>query len=208
MLNPFHAEFVIFDIETTGLSVMDGDRIIEIAAARVKGGKVIDQYATFVNPKRPLNAEAMKTNGITEKMVKGQPTADIVLPQFLDFVAGSAIVAHNASFDIKFIAYELALYGRRIKDSTIVIDSLKMARALLPQLGSFRLEYLANALGVRVKETHRAMADVELLTQVFHKLLYMTEDHGLADLREVYARFSIEKPLMKFKNKEENMTLF
>lgn len=203
MLDPLNAEFVVFDVETTGLSVTDGDRIIEIAAVRLRQGKILDRFVTFIDPLRPLNPEAMKTNHITAEMVKGAPKAVDILPQFIEFVGSSAVVAHNASFDIKFLAYELSLYGRRMRDDMPVIDNLKMARALLPQLTSFRLEYLANSLGVRVKETHRAMADVELLAEVFHKLLMMTEDHNMRDLRELYTRFTVEKPSFRMRHEEE-----
>ncbi len=203
MLDPLKTEFVVFDVETTGLSVTDGDRIIEIAAARLREGKIIDRFTTFVDPLRALNPEAMKTNHITEKMILGAPKAVDVLPRFVEFVGSTAVVAHNASFDVKFVSYELSLYGRRMREDTPVIDTLKMARALLPQLTSFRLDHLANSLGVRVKETHRAMADVELLAEVFQKLLYMTEDHNLRDLREIYARFTVEKPSFRVRHEEE-----
>jgi DNA polymerase-3 subunit alpha (Gram-positive type) len=203
MIRTTEAEYVVFDVETTGLSVQDGDRIIEIGAVRMRGGKILDTFATFVDPRRPLNPEAMKTNKITEDMIKGAPDAADVLPRFVEFVGGATLVAHNASFDIKFVCYELAVHNRRMREGTPVVDSLKMAREFLPQLNSFRLESLAHALGVKVTETHRALADVQLLADVFQKLLLTGEDFGVYDLRVLLDKFGVEKPTIRLKQAEE-----
>jgi DNA polymerase III epsilon subunit len=194
MLKTLTAEYILFDVETTGLSPLEGDRIIEIAALRLKKGVIAERFTSFVNPCRPLSIGAQEINGITEEMVQDAPTAAEVLPKIIDFAGGACLVAHNASFDIKFLSYELALVGRKLREETPVLDTVRMARAFLPYLASYRLGSLAHSLGVAVTETHRAMADVELLTAIFKKLVLMAGDYNIHQLPELISQFSVEKP--------------
>ncbi|MBI3315139.1 MAG: 3'-5' exonuclease [Candidatus Omnitrophica bacterium] len=191
------AEIVVFDVETTGLFPQDGDRIVEIAAMKVKGGKVVDQFYSLVNPKRPIPAEATQINQITEDMVADAPTADAVLPRLIDFISGGCVAGHNARFDMGFLCYELSLFGRRLKDDTPVVDTLKMAKGLLPYLSSYKLPYLARSLGVSVTRTHRAMADVELTVAVLLRMMEMAADKNADDVGTFLSRFGVEKPLFK-----------
>ena len=131
-------------------------------------------------------------------MVKDAPTSEEFLPQIIDFAGGACLVAHNASFDIKFLAYELALHGRRLREETPVIDTIKMAKGFLPYLSSYRLESLANSLGVTVKGTHRALTDAELTVAVFKRLLLMAGDYNIFQLPDMITRFGVEKPNFKF----------
>ncbi len=207
MLKTLNAEYIIFDVETTGLSPLDGDRILEIAAVRLKKGEIVDRFTSLVNPARPLSAGAQEINGITEDMVRDAPLACEVLPKMIDFTGGACMVAHNASFDIKFLTYELALHGRKMRDQTPVLDTIKMAKAFLPYLASYRLGSLAHSLGVTVKETHRAMADVELLTAIFKKLVLMAGDYNIHELPEMISQFSVEKPNFRM-NSDRQPSLF
>lgn len=192
------AEFIVFDVETTGLSPTDGDRIIEIAAMKVKGLQVVDRFYSLVNPRRSLPAEATRINLITEDMVAGAPTADEVLPRLIEFVGGGCMAGHNVRFDLGFVCYELSLMGRRLKDETPAVDTLKMAKELIPYLSSYKLSYLARSLGVTVTETHRAMADVDLTVKAMLRLIEMAEERNLSDVGTFFAQFGVEKPSYKF----------
>ena len=197
MFKALNVEYVVFDVETTGLSVTEGDRIIELAALRLRKGVFAERIVSLVNPGRPLAPGAQEINGISEDMVQGAPTSAEVLPRMIEFSANACLVAHNASFDIKFLTYELALHGRKLYDATPVVDTMKMARAFLPYLSSYRLGSLANSLGVKVGMAHRAEADAEITATVFQRLLAMAEDHNIHDLKHLAREFGVEKPVFK-----------
>lgn len=203
MMNIRAAEFVVLDVETTGLSVMDGDRIIEVAAMKVKNNQIISSYHSLVNPKRSLPTEAMSINNITPEMIAQAPTADVVLSELVDFIGGACIAGHNVRFDMGFICYELSLQGRKLTDSIPVVDTLKMARDLLPYLSNHKLAYLARSLGVRVTTTHRALADVELTVQVLNRLIDLACEQQLADVNKFFPQFGVEKPVYKLTQLEQ-----
>jgi len=190
-------EFVVFDVETTGLSAKDGDRIVEIAAMKIKNGKVVDKFYSLVNPKRSIPAEASRVNNITDDMVAQAPPAEEVLPKMVSFISGACVAGHNVRFDLGFLSYELSLMGRKLNDSTPAVDTLKMARDLLPYLSNYRLAYLARSLGVTVSETHRAMADVELTVQVLMRMTEMATDQNIDEITKFFTQFSVEKPSFK-----------
>lgn len=198
MFKALDVEYVLFDVETTGLSPTDGDRIIEIAALRLRRGNVLDRWTTLVNPGRPVAAQNI--HNISEDMVKDAPSAREVLPKMIDFTAGACLVAHNASFDIKFLSYELALLGRKMRAETPVLDTMKMSRSFLPYLASHRMESLAHSLGVPVGTTHRAMADVEMLAEIFKRLLAMAGDYNIHQLQDMITHFGVEKPAFRLAN--------
>jgi len=197
------AEFVIFDVETTGLSPVDGDRIIEIAAVKVKGTQVIDKFYSLVNPQRLIPQQATQVNNITDDMVIKAPMAADILPQMVQFIGGACVAGHNVRFDLNFLCYELALMGRRLNDQTPAVDTLKMARELLPYLSNHKLAYLARSLGVVVDQTHRAMADVEITVAVFLRLMEMAGDKDLQQVPVFLDQFSVEKPNFKFNPKSQ-----
>ena len=196
-----NAEFVLFDVETTGLSPVDGDRIIELAALKIRNGKVIDRLVSFVDPGRALSAQ--EVHGITESMLVGAPTSAEFLPQMIDFVAGGVLVAHNASFDIKFLSYELSLAGRRLREETPVLDTIKMARLFLPHLTSYRLGYIACSLGIPAATAHRALADAETLAGLMNCFLAMAPEHNITSLTGMVERFSVEKPVFRAAAREQ-----
>lgn len=196
-MNIKDAEFIVFDVETTGLSPVDGDRIVEIAAMKIKDGREVDRFYSLVNPRRFLPVAAMNVNQITEAMVADAPINEHVLPKFIDFIGGAFVAGHNVRFDLGFVCFELAQMGRRLKDETPAVDTLKMAKDLIPYLSSYKLSYLARSLGVRVNETHRAMADVEITVKVMVRLIEMAQDKNLDEVQAFFAQFGVEKPAFK-----------
>ena len=175
-------EFVIFDVETTGLSPASGDRIIEIAALKINGLRPVEKFYSFIDPERELSFSAFQVNGITEEMLLGAPTSREVLPRFHDFLQGAAIVGHNIRFDLSFLCYELSLIERKLGEDTVVIDTIRMARHLLPHLGRYPLWFVAHSLGIRRTQAHRAMGDVELTYEVFRRLIEAKGERNLFEI--------------------------
>jgi len=196
-------EFVIFDVETTGLSPVDGDRIVEIAAVKVKGAQVVGKFYSLVNPRRAVPAQATLVNNITDDMLLKAPVAADILPEMINFIGGACVAGHNVRFDLNFLCYELSLIGRRLNDQTPAVDTLKMARELLPYLSNHKLAYLARSLGVVVDQTHRAMADVELTVAVFLRLMEMAGDKDLHKVSIFLDQFGVEKPSFKLNQKSQ-----
>jgi DNA polymerase III epsilon subunit len=197
------SEFVIFDVETTGLSPIEGDRIVEIAAVKIKGAVVVDKFYSLVNPQRSMPSQATQVNNITEEMLVTAPMAVDILPQMIHFIGGACVAGHNVRFDLNFLCFELALIGRRLNDQTPAVDTLKMARDLLPYLSNHKLAYLARSLGVVVDQTHRAMADVEITVAVFLRLMEMAGDKDLQNVSVFLNQFGVEKPSFKLNQKSQ-----
>jgi DNA polymerase-3 subunit alpha (Gram-positive type) len=202
-MNIKFTEFVIFDVETTGLSPVEGDRIIEIAAVKIKDTKVVDKFYSLVNPQRSVPLQASQVNNITDDMLTTAPLAADILPQMIHFIGGACVAGHNVRFDLNFLCYELSLIGRRLNDQTPAVDTLKMARDLLPYLSNHKLAYLARSLGVVVDQTHRAMADVEITVAVFLRLMEMAGDKDLQKVAVFLNQFGVEKPNFKLNQKSQ-----
>lgn len=175
--------YVVFDIETTGLS-KEKEMITEIGAVKVADGKIIDRFSTFVNPQRPISAEITKLTGITDDMVKDAPTIENVLPEFLKFCEDTVLVAHNASFDTGFIRIVAERAGLGELHHTIV-DTLELARALLPELNKHKLDIVCEHLGVTLNGHHRAVNDAEATAEVFIKFLDMLAEKKIFTLDEI-----------------------
>lgn len=157
-LSDYVSNYVVFDLETTGTSPKT-EAIIEISALKVVDGKVVDTFSTLVNSEKPISPGATAVNGITDDMVKNEPTLDIVLPQFNEFIEDYILVGHNIHcFDMKFIwkAAE-ALFGQTISND--YIDTLPMSRKCLPQLAHHRLVDLATYYDIDTAGAHRALQD-------------------------------------------------
>ena len=197
------AEFVVFDVETTGLSPTDGDRIVEIAAVKVKGAVMVDKFYSLINPQRSVPVQASMVNNITDDMLVAAPVSADILPQMIQFIGGACVAGHNVRFDLNFLCFELALIGRRLNDQTPAVDTLKMARDLLPYLSNHKLAYLARSLGVVVDQTHRAMADVEITVAVFLRLMEMAGDKDLQQVSVFLNQFGVEKPNFKLNQKSQ-----
>jgi DNA polymerase III epsilon subunit family exonuclease len=154
-------EFVAFDFETTGLSAID-DRIVEIGAVKFDAsGQVLQEFERLVNPLRLSGPGARAIHGISDAELALAETAEVILPQFLDFLgdpAETTLMAHNATFDAGFLGRELARLGRPMT-AHAVIDTLALARKRWPKLRSHRLDFLAHNLGLDPQGSHRALAD-------------------------------------------------
>ena len=152
----FTDEFVAFDIETTGLFVKY-DAITEIAAAVICNGEVVDQFQTFVDPGRHLEAENIAMTGITDAMLVGAPKPAEALASFLEFVGNRPLVAHNAEFDIGFIRKGCREAG--LEFNPTYLDTLVLAQNLLPELNKHKLDIVAEHLGLPAFRHHRAGDD-------------------------------------------------
>ena len=163
--------FVVFDIETTGLS-KETESITEIGAVKVVDGKVIDRFSTFVNPERPIPAEITKLTGITNEVVADAPVITEILPRFLEFCQDAVLVAHNANFDTGFIRLNAERKcGIEVKNT--VLDTLELSRSLLPELKKHKLDIVCEQLGVSLEGHHRAVNDAEATAEVFLKFIDM-----------------------------------
>ncbi len=171
--------FVVFDLETTGLSSIS-DQIIEIGAVKISKGEICDRFSTFVNPGKPLPDKIVKLTGITDGMIKSAPDMNQVLPEFLDFIGDAVLVAHNAGFDMGFLT-QCMRYQDLQPDFTYV-DTVAMARVLLPNLSKYKLDTVANALKIPLENHHRAVDDASATAEIFLKFTNMLKDEGITDL--------------------------
>ncbi len=187
--------FTVFDLETTGLDPRKGHRIIEIAAVRIENGivKTDTPFESYVNPERPIPAEASQVNKITDAMVIDAPTIVSVLPQFLSFASGSVLVAHNALFDMGFLTVEKEFCWGYV-ELPECLCTMKLSQALFPH--EFR--HNLDALSLRLKlpfpaNRHRALPDVLLAAQALTKMMEMSRIASLEDLRKKASIASLAK---------------
>ena len=174
--------FVVFDIETTGFSPLTC-RIIEIGAVRVENGQITDRFSTFVNPKVPIPFRIEQLTSISDSMVMDAPTVEQVLPEFLEFCKGAVMVAHNADFDMGFIMENCDQLG--IPHDFTYVDTVGMARFLLPALNRFKLDTVAKAVGVPLQHHHRAVDDAECTAFIFTKFVEMLSERDIFDVGEL-----------------------
>ena len=159
-------DYVVFDLETTGISRVY-DEVVEISAVKVRGGKVVDEFSTLVNPGRHIPSGASQVNGITDQMVAYAPRFVKVLQEFLDFTEGYPLVGHNiASFDMKFICRDAEKYYGSVPVNDY-IDTLPLARKHLPNLSHHKLTNLASYYGLTTDGAHRALNDCRMNQQVY-----------------------------------------
>ena len=174
--------YVVFDLETTGFSSIK-DKIIEIGAVKVENGVITDKFSTFVNPKVPIPFKITNLTGITDDMVMEAPDIETILPQFLEFVGDAVLVAHNASFDVSFIEQNCR-YQDITPDFTSV-DTVAMARILLPTLSKFKLNVVANALHISLENHHRAVDDAGATAEIFVKFVEMLRARNIKTLTKL-----------------------
>lgn len=163
------AEYIVFDIETTGLSVTQ-NKIIEIAAVKMQDDKEVDRFATFVNPHERIPYNIQQLTNINDEMVKDAPELEPVLHDFVKFVGDSILVAHNARFDIGFIQANLKTIGMEPLENP-VLDTLELARLLHPTMKNHRLNTLADKYKVSLENHHRAIDDTIALAGILTGLL-------------------------------------
>ena len=176
--------FVVFDIETTGFSAAE-DRIIEIGAVKITDGAIVDRFSTFVNPEVPIPFEIQQLTHITDDMVLEAPKMEEALPAFLDFVGESALVAHNAGFDVGFIEQNCVRLGRSRTFTSV--DTVGLARVLLPTLSKYKLNIVAKALNISLENHHRAVDDAAATAEIYVKFIEMLKERGMTTLKEVNA---------------------
>lgn len=186
--------YVVFDIETTGFS-SSRNRIIEIGAVKIMNGIITDKFSTFVNPDVPIPFEIEKLTGINDNMVLPYPKIDEILPQFLEFCGDSVLVAHNASFDVGFIAFNASRLNL-VFDPT-VIDTVALARLLLPKLNRYKLDTVAKALNISLENHHRAVDDAGCTAEMFVAFVRMIRERGVETLDELNGLSAMTADMIK-----------
>jgi DNA polymerase-3 subunit alpha (Gram-positive type) len=190
-------EFTVFDTETTGLEPQSGDRIVEIAAIRFKGNERIATFESLLNPHRPISEGAFQVNKITPDMLKDAPGIELILPKFLDFIKDTCLCSYNAEFDLEFLNNELKLLGKNLAGDIMVIDILRMAKRLLPGLERYALWFVAENLGIKTQQMHRALPDTELTFKVFNRLKEILKLKGILDFVHLLNIFSINAQVLE-----------
>ena len=169
LLTSYVSDYVVFDLETTGISCTKDD-IVEISAISVKDSKIVDEFSTLVNPLRPIPYYASRVNNITDDMVADSPVFEDVLPRFLEFIGNSVLVGHNIhSFDLKFLyRYCKAFYGRTLGND--YIDTLILSRTHLPNIRHHSLTDIALHYDIDTVGAHRALNDCVMNQKIYEKL--------------------------------------
>lgn len=180
--NKKYNRFVVFDIETTGLSP-NKDMITEIGAVKIEDNKIIDEFSQLINPQIKIPENIVHLTGITDEMVKDKPTIEEVLPKFEEFIEDAVLVAHNASFDVGFIRDKFSKIGKRIDNP--VLDTLELSRALFPQLKSHKLNIIAKHLNVSLINHHRAVDDAKATAEILLKSLEILSSRGIKNICNV-----------------------
>ncbi|WP_297281723.1 PolC-type DNA polymerase III [uncultured Anaerococcus sp.] len=188
-------EFVVFDLETTGLSRFQ-DKITEIGAVRVKNGEITEEFNELVNPEQIIPEKIIELTGITNEMVMDKPKIDKVLPKFLEFAKDTILVGQNSDFDIGFVKENAKILG--LDFAPIYMDTLPMARALFTDMGRFSLDKIARKLNIPSFNHHRASDDARATAQIFIKMyaMIMEQELNLASINTL----DTEYPKSKYEN--------
>ena len=180
--NKEYNSFVVFDIETTGLSSRK-DKITEIGAVRIENGHIVERFSQLVNPQMPIPQVVVELTGITNSLVENEPTIDTVIKDFNEFCKDAVLVAHNATFDTAFIRRELKNVG--LDFNFPVLDTLQLARAVVKDVKRFNLGTISKKLGVSLVNAHRAVNDAEATAEVFLKMLDIAKKEGYKTFDEI-----------------------
>ena len=174
-------DFVVFDVETTG-SKIPPSRLVEIGAYRVSRGRIVSEFSSLVNPRVPIPPFISSLTGISDSMVAAAPVFEGIVEDLLDFVGRSVLVAHNSSFDVRFLNYEVgrAYPGRKMCNAEMCTVSL--SRRVVPSLANHRLHTVAEHFGVPIRNRHRASGDARATAEVFIYLLEMLREQGVGDI--------------------------
>jgi len=175
-------DFVVVDVEATGAKTPP-NRLIELGAYRIRGGKIVDKFVTLVNPEIPIPRFVATLTGISNEMVRGAPVFADVAPKWLDFVSEAVLVAHNAPFDTSFLNHEISrVYpGHRMVNPHLC--TVKLSRRAMPDLSNHRLETIASHFSIPIASRHRAGSDALATAEIFILLLTeLEETHGIKDL--------------------------
>lgn len=175
--------YVVFDVETTGLSVVH-DVIIELAAVKMRNGEIVDRFESFANPHRRVSAKTVELTGITDDMLKGAPEIDDVVNRFLAFMEDGVLVAHNARFDMGFLQEAVKRIGKNPVINT-VLDTLELARFLYPGLKNYRLNTLSSRFSIHLEQHHRAIYDAEATAYLMWKMVTDAVEKGVTNLNQL-----------------------
>jgi DNA polymerase III epsilon subunit family exonuclease len=175
-------DFVVVDVEATGAKTPP-NRLIELGAYRIRGGRIVDKFMQLVNPEIPIPRFVVTLTGISNEMVKSAPVFAEVAPQWLDFVSDSVLVAHNAPFDTSFLNHEISrVYpGHRMLNPHLC--TVRLSRRVLPNIANHRLDTIADHFSIPIISRHRAGSDALATAEIFLLLLSkLEEEHGVKDL--------------------------
>lgn len=176
-------DYVVFDIETTGFSARN-DKIIEIGAVKIEGGNVVSEFSRLINPETVIPDKIVELTGITDQMVSGKPKIETVLPEFLEFIGDSVLVAHNAQFDMSFMrAKTETILSRKVENT--VLDTLSISRTIYPKLKNHKLNTVAKHLGVSLENHHRAIDDSKATAQILLKSIEVLKEEGIDTLEGI-----------------------
>ena len=191
-------EFVVFDIETTGLN-SHTNKIIEIGAVKIKAGRIIDRYSQLINPGISIPYHITEITSITNEQVANQPKIDEVIGKFVEFIGDAVLVAHNAPFDMGFIKRDIKEY-LNINLENSVIDTLQMARDLFPDLKKYGLGDLNKVLGLALEKHHRAVDDSQATANMFIIFLEKYKEKGIEYLKDINKGFEVNVKKQSLKN--------
>ena len=191
---PLNGEFVAFDLETTGLKSRE-HHIIEVGAVILKDGQEVDRFQSFVSTTQTLTQQIMDLTGITPKMLEGAPHIREVLPRFLEFCGNRPLIAHNADFDVSFVTAACDRLGLPYEPT--FVDTLILSQNLLPELGKFKLNLVADALSLPEFRHHRAADDALTCGLVYDRLRKRLEETGISSLSQINPAM----PALRSKNK-------
>jgi DNA polymerase-3 subunit epsilon len=160
--------YVALDVETTGFSPQNGDRVIEIGAVVIEEQSIVAEFSSLIDVDTRIPCHVQQVHGITNEMLSGEPKPDEIWSEFYKFIAGSILVAHNASFDIGFLRHEFALLGMSLNNRSLC--TLKMSRKLYPHLPNYKLETVSRYLlgkSCEQMQMHRALDDAKLAAMIW-----------------------------------------
>lgn len=182
-MSTFAKPIVMIDFETTGLSPNMGDRVTEVAALRLVGGRVVERFVSLINCGVRIPPFITGLTGITQAMVNSAPPCREVIPQLVAFIGSDALSAHNASFDEKFLLAESQMLGLENRHQGLIC-SVKLARRVFPGLPGYGLGELSSNLGVRFSgRAHRAEADAEVAAEVLLRVArQLDQAYGMASI--------------------------
>ncbi len=184
---PLDTEYVVFDLETTGLSP-NTEAITEIGAVKIKNGQIVDSFNEFVNPKKPIPEKITELTGITNDMVASAPDISVILPGFYEFSKDCVLVAHNAAFDTSFVKKAAKDLGMEFE--FCYIDTLELARSVVQGIKNYKLDSLTKHFNVKLENHHRACDDALATAHVFLKLLSKLSEMGIETLDSINTTLS------------------
>jgi len=193
----YDGDFVVFDIETTGLRPQN-DGITEIGGVKVSAGKVTEVFNTFVNPGKPIPENIVHLTGITDAMVADAPAEDKAVADFLNFAKGCVLVAHNAGFDTSFI--KAVARKNNLKFDNAYIDTLELARTLVKDVKNHKLNTLTKHFDIKLENHHRACDDAAATAEVFLKLVELLKEKGIETVSRTNSALAGETDLKSKKS--------